>query len=153
MNVLKMNNNKFTIYFLIFFYLLVSFESNSQGYEGGVITYKISFRKKLINKNNNDNKEGIEGANMLISNSKNVYGKLDFNTNESSYKLKNKLKIDGVESINITYFLAGGKDVFYYNLDLILDDGVDTVFTLKEFMAFSDRLKFIDAVRLLTESE
>lgn len=86
----------------------------------GTVIYKASHDKTLIenSKESTDKEsEGVKGANDLLNNASDVYTTLNFNNKESSYSVNEKLRVDGMTSINITYFFAGGENLFYHNKD------------------------------------
>lgn len=106
----------------ICFLLAVSFSLIGKGQSelSGTVTYKAYHEKTQIKKDKNNSTEktaGIEGANELLSNASDVYATLNFNSEGSSYRVDNKLKIDGIESINITHFFAGANNLYYHNRD------------------------------------
>ncbi len=97
-----------------------SFISQSQSKLSGTVIYKASHDKTQIKKgekSSDGNTAGIEGANQLLKNASDVRATLSFSEKESSYRVNEKLEVDGIESINITYFFAGGDNLYYHNRD------------------------------------
>ncbi len=109
------------IKYKIFLIITLALGTITQGQSNlsGTVIYKAFHDKTLITEENNksNTNKGIEGANELLKNASEVYATLSFNHKESSYRVNEKLKIDGIESINITYFFAGGSNLFYHNKD------------------------------------
>lgn len=102
--------------------LAISFSLISKGQSdlSGTVSYKAYHEKTYINKNKNNSNEkaeGIEGANELLNNASDIYATLNFNSEGSSYRVDEKLQVDGIESINITYFFAGANNLYYHNKD------------------------------------
>ncbi|WP_405575050.1 GLPGLI family protein [Winogradskyella sp. Asnod2-B02-A] len=103
--------------FIIFLTLVLGILAQAQSNLSGTVLYKASHNKTKIKKDSGEKSEGIEGANQLLQNASDVYTTLNFNSKESSYRVNKKLKVDGIDSINITYFFAGGDNLFYCNND------------------------------------
>lgn len=97
----------------------LTFCMNLQGQSNlsGEVVYEASYDKTLIEETSLKNKDGIEGANKIIEDASSITATLRFNTNESSYQLDKKLKIDENGELNITFFFAGGDNLFYHNKD------------------------------------
>ena len=97
--------------------LISGLAAPAQSNLSGMVSYKASYAKNYIKKDLKDKKEGKEGANELIKNSSDVYATLKFNSEGSSYRVDEKLQVDNIESINITYFSAGSNHLYYHNKD------------------------------------
>lgn len=110
---MKKNN-----FFAFIVTLTLFYSVQGQSNYSGEIQYEATYDKTLIDeKSKIGNKEGIEGANMLIKSASNITAKLTFNQNESCYKVDKKLKVKDKTDLNITFFLAGGSNIFYHNRD------------------------------------
>lgn len=99
--------------------LITSLAAHAQSNLAGTVTYRASYTKSYIKKDSKEKRERAEGANELIKNSSDVYATLKFNSENSSYRVDGKLQVDDIESINITYFFAGGDNLYYHNKDLL----------------------------------
>lgn len=107
------NNNLLLILVLSLFY-----SAQGQNNLSGEVIYQATYDKTLIDKKSSiGNKEGIEGANMMIKSAKSVNTTLSFNQNESSYRVNKKMNVGNKTEFNITYLFAGGKNLFYHNRD------------------------------------
>lgn len=104
---------------MIILFLILGFTAQGQKDISGTVLYKASHNKTLITENKDNNKEGIKAANELLNNASDIHATLTFNNKESSYRVDDKLEIDGIKSLNITYLFAGGKNLFYHNRDSI----------------------------------
>ncbi|WP_407556538.1 GLPGLI family protein [Winogradskyella sp. 4-2091] len=109
-----MIKTKYLSIFILTLYMSIQGQNN----KCGEVTYEVTYDNTLISLDSEfGDKEGIEGANKLISDAESITATLSFNENESSYSTDKKLNIDKEGGINITFLFAGGNNVFYHSKD------------------------------------
>jgi len=98
--------------FIILLYLILVKDTNIKNFQSGEVTYKISMSKEIIEKGKANPK-----LKRLFKSASDVEFQLLFNKKASEYKKIKAMQNDANSRFNITEIEAGGKNVFYFDLE------------------------------------
>ncbi|REE27810.1 GLPGLI family protein [Winogradskyella pacifica] len=97
---------------IIFLWLILVNDTNIENFQSGEVTYSISMAKEIIEKGKANPK-----LKRLFKNASDVEYQLLFNKKASEYKKIKAMQNDANSRFNITEIEAGGKNIFYFDLE------------------------------------